>query len=297
MKQFDELKQYTDTIKLTDGEKASMRAHITAHMKSNPIKVEKSVPSPYFVWFRIVQQHGFATALVLLFCLVGVSSVSAESTLPGDALYGVKTGINERVLGWFANSPDAKAQWQLALADRRLEESETLARENKLTPELKTALRSEFSDHADNALGRNASREATAFSVSVPAESLQSVQAESEHESEAPTLMRAKAVVSMRASIATSSITKEKIATFRDEVIRAKKDVERQKKALLRNKQFIQAKGTVLESQKLIFDSEEALKDGNADEALKFYMQAQQELRSHTENIQSQSEVKEVESE
>lgn len=295
MKQLDELKQHTNEIVLTQDEKSLMRKNILSFVKKYPLYTS-SVVSPYSTFFQAVKKHGYATSLVLIFCLFGVSSVSAEVTVPGDVLYGIKTGVNEKILGWFANSPDAKAEWQLALADRRLEESETLARENKLTPDIKTTLQHEFSDHTNKALGQGVESNSSISSQDTSLQSEDNVRFGNQEGIHVSTLVRAKVMMSLQ-STTTSSISKEKIATLRDEVIRAKKSVERQKKNLVHNKRFIRAKSTVLESQKLILDSEEALKSGDTDEALRLYTQAQQELDTHNSDIESHKGTEETERE
>jgi len=57
----------------------------------------------------------------------GTVSFAAESSVPGDALFSVKVYMNESVRGAVAMTPKAKADWEVKLVERRLEEVEKLA--------------------------------------------------------------------------------------------------------------------------------------------------------------------------
>lgn len=63
-------------------------------------------------------------------------SFAAEGTLPGDILYPVKIYVNESVLGAVAVTQKAKAEWGIALVERRLEEIEKLAVTPSISPEV-----------------------------------------------------------------------------------------------------------------------------------------------------------------
>jgi hypothetical protein len=55
-------------------------------------------------------------------------------------LYPVKISINEPVVGALRIGAQAQAQWNLTLAQTRLQEAERLAAQNKLTPQLQTQI-------------------------------------------------------------------------------------------------------------------------------------------------------------
>lgn len=66
--------------------------------------------------------------LVMLGLLMGGSaSFAAENAVPGDVLFPVKVHVNENVRGAVAVTPKAKAEWEVRLVERRLEEVEKLA--------------------------------------------------------------------------------------------------------------------------------------------------------------------------
>ncbi len=110
-------------------------------------------------------------ASVLYIILVGAgTSFAAESSVPGDLLYAVKIGVNEVVLGAFASSPKAKADFEVKLATRRITEAATLARQNKLSAPVASSLEAQFNKHSKNAQAKIAELE-TQGNVAEAAES------------------------------------------------------------------------------------------------------------------------------
>lgn len=89
--------------------------------------------------------------IILAVILAGGVSYSAEGTLPGDALYSIKVGVNEKVQGWLAFSEEAESRLAAKLAIRRLEEAEELAAQNRLDAETKARLGAEFKAQAEEA--------------------------------------------------------------------------------------------------------------------------------------------------
>lgn len=82
-------------------------------------------------------QRGWAIALavVLALFLTGAGTVTASaSSLPGDTLYPVKTAT-EKVQGFFTFGSEAKAGHYMKLAERRLNEIEALARQDRTIPQ------------------------------------------------------------------------------------------------------------------------------------------------------------------
>lgn len=67
----------------------------------------------------------------------GSVSFAAESTVPGDALFTVKVYVNENVRGAVAVTSKAKAEWEVRLVERRLEEVEKLAIIPNVLPEIR----------------------------------------------------------------------------------------------------------------------------------------------------------------
>lgn len=87
--------------------------------------------------------------LVMAIILLAVASVvfTAQRSAPGDTLYVVKRGVNERAQGMFAFSAEAKARHQVGMMEHRLVEVIELDASGTLTPERHEALRADFKDH------------------------------------------------------------------------------------------------------------------------------------------------------
>ncbi len=79
----------------------------------------------------------------------GGASFAAQLALPGDALYPVKVGFNEKISAAFHFSPEAKANYEVDLAARRLEEVTQLASQRKISGEEKNDIESRFQSHAE----------------------------------------------------------------------------------------------------------------------------------------------------
>jgi hypothetical protein len=87
--------------------------------------------------------------LALLLAIGGGASLVAQNSLPGDALYPVKLNINEEVRSWVALDSESRANWEIVLANRRLEEAEELAVEGELNAEVRAQIEENFQAHAD----------------------------------------------------------------------------------------------------------------------------------------------------
>ncbi len=264
---------------LSQNEKDILRARIMEVIRQNPFPATQkkvAIISPYSV-FLIVRNHILASALIVLFFISSTGTLLAEKALPGNTLYGIKTGVNEKVLGLFATSPQAKAEWQLTLADRRLSESETLATQDKLTPEESAQLQASFDEHTRLALNANDSD-----SVEVPLHagvtSTTAVQV--------PTIMRPMSMQAISAplkkekgkKIATTTpvthVSLDQIATLRSQVVAKKAEFEGYKDQLIQQNQFIRLKGRSLVAEKLLFSAREALKQGDEHSADSLFSQA-----------------------
>ena len=130
-----------------------MRSRIMEYKAMKPIRTRGVLraKSPR-AWQWIFSPRIAASALVLFVCIssAGISS-SAESALPGDLLYPIKTKINEPVAGVLAVSPSDKAAWAAAVSGERVQEAVTLAAAGRLSTSTQTELTSAFETHAQMA--------------------------------------------------------------------------------------------------------------------------------------------------
>jgi hypothetical protein len=113
-------------VKLEREQKDSIRGAVLDFMKENPLEKKPSI----FI-FRPI----YASALAVLIIVIagGFVSIQADSSLPGDTLYPVKIGFNEKVLQVLAFSQKARTDLNIELAERRFQEIEQLAVEGKIT--------------------------------------------------------------------------------------------------------------------------------------------------------------------
>ena len=132
------LKHEADKIRLTSLEKSAMRARIF------------ETRSPYvFMSYHM----RMALAGLVLFVFAGTGTVSAaQGALPGDLLYPVKVSVNEKVEVALAPTPAAKAEVQVRLAERRVDEARELSVRGRLDEKPAKILTDDFDKHSAQAL-------------------------------------------------------------------------------------------------------------------------------------------------
>ena len=160
----DYIKKAGDTTSLSALEREKLEGVLTEYMAMKPIrgihssKDERHVEtkgsffSPSF--FMHSKRKYIPIAIVLGLLLSGTASYAAEGSMPGDLLYPVKVGVNEKVGGALALSSESKAKLQAEFAERRLSEATNLAVDNKLTADVRAKLSDDFAKHADSAVAR-----------------------------------------------------------------------------------------------------------------------------------------------
>lgn len=148
------IKKAADHVHLSETERRDMSRVVREYMAHKPLPHEEyaSISSSSIQWFSFTWiKQPVAAALALVFIFGSGVSYAAESALPGDALYSVKTKINESVKVALATDTEAKASVQMELAERRIEEAAALAAENRLDAETQQSLAVAFETHAQNA--------------------------------------------------------------------------------------------------------------------------------------------------
>ena len=143
----DQIKKTGESINLSQSERAKMRSILTNYMGMKPIRNETYSVSISYRWLAIAHRP-VAAALVLVMIFGSSVSYAAENSLPGDALYSVKTYVNEPARVALATNAEAKAEVQIELAERRIEEAAILAAEGRLDDDTENELTSRFETHA-----------------------------------------------------------------------------------------------------------------------------------------------------
>ncbi len=114
-----------ENIRMTPAEKASGRLKVSAHMHRNPMGSR-----PSFAYFRPIMAA--ALAIVLVIGSGGMVAFASQSSLPGQKLYKVKLAT-EQAKKITLRTSAAKATYELALIDKRFNETNKLISEQKLT--------------------------------------------------------------------------------------------------------------------------------------------------------------------
>src|SRR3989344_3574874 len=129
------------SIHLTDAEKARILKSVFA----TPIR------SPFM---RRIPVFAYVYSLLLIISISGVTYTSASS-LPGDVLYPIKTGVVESVLDVVNRAPEDRIVWEEEKVERRIVEAEVLAKQGRLD------------DKKLEGLGRSIEKSSIAFTKAV----------------------------------------------------------------------------------------------------------------------------------
>lgn len=114
-------------INLSENEKVVLLQKILTRSPYNPIV------SPIFSPSKLFTRHYTAiVSTVLIFVIAGSVSVSADNSLPGNILYPIKIKVTEPMRDLIKISTEDKTEWQIEKVNRRIEEAETLAAQEKL---------------------------------------------------------------------------------------------------------------------------------------------------------------------
>lgn len=96
------------------------------------------------------------TSLAAFVVIGGSTAAIAETSEPGDLLYPVKTGVNEKLRSSLSLSAISDADLATELALQRLSEAQELALEGGLTAEARVETENSFSLHHNNAMSWSA---------------------------------------------------------------------------------------------------------------------------------------------
>ncbi len=154
---FEKFKKIKAEVRLDAHKKKAVREHLVHFMNTMRAEgavseVERTAKRSYGVFNIFFNKSMSVAALVAIMVLIGGGvSFAAQRSLPGDILYPVKVGFNEKVVAAFKISPVAKVDYEVDLANRRLEEAARLAVRGDVSAQANTDLMAQFQEHADNA--------------------------------------------------------------------------------------------------------------------------------------------------
>lgn len=154
-KKFEKFLKEAKKNALLSEEKEEIKSQLLSFIKENP-EVANGEPLPNrasFVNIRPAFSYIFLAVMLAVLGGIGISVV-AQNALPGESLYPIKTGVNERVLALALFSDQAKAEYDINLAQLRLEEFETIDAQNKLTDKSSREVKTLLSDHLSDIKNR-----------------------------------------------------------------------------------------------------------------------------------------------
>ncbi len=159
-KSFEKLISEIRKVTLDPAAKAAIRQELLDFIKSRPVReVESSRPLSLLADLKFIPKP-MAIFLVIVILVSGGVATAAEGSLPGDALYPIKVGVNEEVRAWFNFSAEAKADLDARMAVRRLEEAEQLAASSRLNADTRAELEAKFTQRAERVRTRIADLQA-----------------------------------------------------------------------------------------------------------------------------------------
>lgn len=147
---FQKITRASKEERLSEKEKNNARSALLEFMESRPVRKAEDIrhiqgwPDIITKFYSFMLRPIPIAILALALFLGGISGVAAGA-LPGDTLYPVKIA-SESVVTAFAFSPEKKAERNIALAERRLQEAETLLARGELTPPTAMAVKNAVAD-------------------------------------------------------------------------------------------------------------------------------------------------------
>ncbi len=151
----DKLQKLKKGINLSEERKdnilSDMLRKIDAGAALRGREAERRISKGSISIINIFKKMPVFAAILVAALLGGGTSFAAQGTLPGDLLYPVKVGFNERITEAVQFTPQGKAAVESQIAATRLDEAAQLASQNKLADNWKNVLEANFKLHADAA--------------------------------------------------------------------------------------------------------------------------------------------------
>lgn len=134
-------------VKLDKDEKSRMRDVLLRAVS------ESSIRSPYVTRVFMALSHSRVAGTVFAMVLMatgGLTYASAQA-LPGETLFSMKTDVTEKMEGFLILSEKSKAEFEVKLTKRRLEEATLLAKAGKLDAETQVTVAENIKEHVEKA--------------------------------------------------------------------------------------------------------------------------------------------------
>lgn len=138
------------SVHLSDAEKARMKSVLQSYMRFHPLPEPVTTYTVTRDWTLFLYRP-IATSLVLVLVVGSGVSYAAEGALPGDALYTIKTSVNEPVKVALASTAAEKVEVEIELTERRIAEATALAADDRLDEITEAKLAIALDTHAEAA--------------------------------------------------------------------------------------------------------------------------------------------------
>ena len=197
-------------VRMTEAERQAVFARVMNRVAHEPVS---PLTRSWYVFAGATWSSRITVAIAIVVLLSAGSAFAAEGSLPGDMLYPVKRYVTEPLRVALAKSPVQKAAVSAELASRRLQEAETLAAQNRLTPDTAAQLGTQFTEQvgqvqASAQVLRNESNTSAATDVQdtleaklqTHAAALRHVEQDVSHESQRSSVQALQTVVAAAAS-------------------------------------------------------------------------------------------------
>ena len=149
------------SVRLQAREKDAIRESLLSYIEKHPVRKEmdlrlntqtqRSMTESLSILniFKLKPMTILVSLILMATLGLGGVSAAAENSLPGDALYPVKVGVNENIKSAVAFSQEGKADAEINKAERRLKEAEKLAVRGHFNEELKSRVDARFQNHIE----------------------------------------------------------------------------------------------------------------------------------------------------
>lgn len=150
------LNQLKRNIALNAERKAELKASLFLKMANEKITPSRDNPDFRAIpantsFFSLFLRPIPVFAIIAMFVVAGGGTAfAAKNTLPGDALYVVKTEFNEKIEIVLAGNNRARAEKEIGFAERRVEEMLDLASADRLDDRAKSILETKFNKHVSD---------------------------------------------------------------------------------------------------------------------------------------------------
>lgn len=135
---------------MSSGEKARLRTELLRYADNNPYVEAPTAPTFISVLMSSRRFPLYATLTAIIVFSGGAGTLAAESSVPGDAFYGIKIHVNEPLMSVLSPSTEGQARVSAQLATRRVDEVVTLATTGRLTEDNQQYLEDAFAKEVQN---------------------------------------------------------------------------------------------------------------------------------------------------